>query len=843
MIGHDLRYSFRTLVKQRGFTAVAVLTLAIALAANTAIFSVVNAILLRPLPYANPEQLVDLTGISRVDGVVYPVHSYPNYVDLRDQSKTLEHVVAFTRGRAFLMEGDEPELMNGLDVTSNLPAMLSVRPQLGRFFNAQEDREGAEQVLVISHELWQKKFNGDANIVGRPIRFGTAGKLRTVVGVMPPKFRFPADEAHRDYYAPFHEDLGPAREQRDSIWITLAGRMRPGVTVEQTTAEVGTIGRRLEKQYPQENAGLDFRAHSMHEGIVKDVRPALLMLFGAVAVVLLIGCANVANLLLARATARHKEISIRAAIGASPGRITMQLLVESVVLSMLAGAVGLLLASWGIDALLAFAPSDIPRLETISLDGRVLLFTTLLSIFTGIDALLAFAPSDIPRLETISLDGRVLLFTTLLSIFTGIAFGIVPALSAARPNLSEALKEGTRGSTEGKRNRLRSILVVSAVAMSLMLLAGAGLLLRSFIHVTGIDPGYDYRNAIALDISPRTLAYPENDQAIAFNERLIEAARALPGVESVAAVDALPLTPNESIWSFGIVGRPPYAPGTQPSAKGTTVTPGFFRTMRIPLIRGRDLSDRDTKDTPKVIVVNQTFVRELFPNEEPLGKKIRLSGPNDPEDLAEIVGVVSDVRWRGLTVDPPPQMYFALRQSARRFMSIVVRAPNAESMGPTLRALVRRLDRQQPIVEIATLAGARTESLATRRFNLILLAVLAIVALVLAAVGIFSVMNYAVTQRTSEIGIRMALGAEARDVFRLIVGNAVRLVVIGSAIGLAGALLSSRAIGSFLYGVKPADPWTLAAIVVIIGGTAMLASYLPARRAARVDPLVAIRYD
>ncbi|HYC58597.1 MAG TPA: ABC transporter permease [Thermoanaerobaculia bacterium] len=807
MIGHDLRYSFRTLVKQRGFTAVAVLTLAIALAANTAIFSVVNAILLRPLPYANPEQLVDLTGISRVDGVVYPVHSYPNYVDLRDQSKTLEHVVAFTRGRAFLMEGDEPELMNGLDVTSNLPAMLSVRPQLGRFFNAQEDREGAEQVLVISHELWQKKFNGDANIVGRPIRFGTAGKLRTVVGVMPPKFRFPADEAHRDYYAPFHEDLGPAREQRDSIWITLAGRMRPGVTVEQTTAEVGTIGRRLEKQYPQENAGLDFRAHSMHEGIVKDVRPALLMLFGAVAVVLLIGCANVANLLLARATARHKEISIRAAIGASPGRITMQLLVESVVLSMLAGAVGLLLASWGIDALLAFAPSDIPRLETISLDGRVLLFTTLLSIFTGI------------------------------------AFGIVPALSAARPNLSEALKEGTRGSTEGKRNRLRSILVVSAVAMSLMLLAGAGLLLRSFIHVTGIDPGYDYRNAIALDISPRTLAYPENDQAIAFNERLIEAARALPGVESVAAVDALPLTPNESIWSFGIVGRPPYAPGTQPSAKGTTVTPGFFRTMRIPLIRGRDLSDRDTKDTPKVIVVNQTFVRELFPNEEPLGKKIRLSGPNDPEDLAEIVGVVSDVRWRGLTVDPPPQMYFALRQSARRFMSIVVRAPNAESMGPTLRALVRRLDRQQPIVEIATLAGARTESLATRRFNLILLAVLAIVALVLAAVGIFSVMNYAVTQRTSEIGIRMALGAEARDVFRLIVGNAVRLVVIGSAIGLAGALLSSRAIGSFLYGVKPADPWTLAAIVVIIGGTAMLASYLPARRAARVDPLVAIRYD
>ena len=808
MIGHDLRYSFRTLVKQRGFTAVAVLTLAIALAANTAIFSVVNAILLRPLPFANPERIVNLTGISRIDGAQYPVHSYPNYADLRDQTKTLEQVVAFTRGRGFLMEGDEPELIYGLDVTSNLASLLGVRPQLGRFFNAQEDREGAAKVLVISHELWQRRFNGDRNIIGRPIRFGTTGGPRTVVGVMPPKFRFPADEIHRDYYMPFHEDVGPAKDQRDSIWINLVAKMRPGVTIEQATAEMSTIGQRLQAHYPQSNAGLDFRAESMHEQIVKDVRPALLMLFGAVAVVLLIGCANVANLLLARATARHKEISIRAAIGASPGRITMQLLVESVVLSMLAGAVGLLLASWGIDALLAFAPSDIPRLETISLDGRVLLFTTLLSIFTGI------------------------------------GFGLVPAISAARPNLSEALKEGTRGSTEGKRNRLRSILVVSAVAMSLMLLAGAGLLLRSFIHVTRVDPGYDYRNAIALDISPRSIAHPGDDQVVAFHERLMEEARALPGVESVGAVDSLPLSANESIWSFEIVGRPPYAPGTQPSAKGSVILPGFFQTMRIPLLRGRDLSDRDTKDTPKVIVVNQTFAREILPNEEPLGKKIRLNSPGDPEDLAEIVGVVGDVRWRGMTVEPPATMFFTLKQNpGRRNMSIVVRAPGAESMGTTLRALVRRLDRQQPIVGISTLASARTESLATRRFNLILIAVLAIVALILAAVGIFSVMNYAVTQRTSEIGIRMALGAETRDVFRLIVGNAVRLVVIGSAIGLAGALLSSRAIGSFLYGVKPADPWTLAAIVAIIAGTAMLASYLPARRAARVDPLVAIRYD
>jgi putative ABC transport system permease protein len=807
MIGNDLRYSFRTLVKQRGFTAVAVLTLAIALAANTAIFSVVNAILLQPLPFSNPERLVNLTGISRIDGGEYPVYSYPNYADLRDQTKTLEHVVAFTRGSAFLMEGDEPELMNGLDATANLASMLGVRPQLGRFFTAKEDREGAPLVMVMSHELWQRKFNGDPNIIGRPIRFGTAGKVRTVIGVMPAGFRFPADEVHRDFYLPFHEEIGPAKDQRDSIWISVVAKMRPGVTVEQASAEVYTIGRRLEAQYPSTNTGLSFRAESMHEVIVRDVRPALLMLFGAVAVVLLIGCANVANLLLARATARHKEISIRAAIGASPGRITMQLLVESLVLSLLAGAVGLLLASWGIDALLAFAPSDIPRLETVALDGRVLLFTTALSLLTGL------------------------------------AFGLVPAISAARPNLSEALKEGTRGSTEGKRNRLRSILVVSAVAMSLMLLAGAGLLLRSFIHVTGIDPGYDYRNAITIDLSPRALAYDDDAKMLAFHDRFLEAVRALPGVESAGAVDALPLTPNESFWSFGIVGRPPYAPGTEPSAKGSTITPGFFRTMRIPLVKGRDISERDTQSTPKVMVVNQAFAREFFPNEEALGKKIRLNSPDEPEDLAEIVGIVGDVRWRSLTVDPPSTMFFPAKQNPRRFMSTVVRGPGAETMGPTLRALVRRLDRQQPIVKIATLAGNRTQSLATRRFNLILLAVLAIVALVLAAVGIFSVMNYAVTQRTSEIGIRMALGAEARDVFRLIVGNAVKLVVIGSVIGIVGALLSSRAMGSLLYGVKPADPWTLAGIVVVIAGTALLASYLPARRASRVDPLVAIRYD
>ena len=807
MIANDLRYSLRTLAKQRGFTLVAVLTLAIALAANTAIFSVVNAILLRPLPFASPERLVNLTANSRTGGGTFPVYSYPNYDDVRREAKSFEQVMAFARGRAFLTEGDEPELLNGLDVTANFLQMLGVRPQLGRTFTAEEDREGGPLVMMISHELWQRRFSGDRNIVGRAVRFGTSGKTRTVVGVLPPAFRFPADEIHRDYYTPFHEDLGPVKTQRDAIWINVAARMRPGITIEQANAELKALSARIEKQYPTENAGVEFVSSSMHEGVVSDVRPALLMLFGAVAVVLLIGCANVANLLLARATARHKEISIRAAIGASPGRITIQLLVESVVLSLIAGAAGLLLASWGIDALLAFAPRDIPRLETVALDGSVLLFTTLLSILTGI------------------------------------AFGLAPAISASRPNLTEALKEGTRGSTEGKRNRLRSVLVVSAVAMSLMLLAGAGLLLRSFIHVTGIDPGYDYRNTVVMNVSPRTLVYPDDAKAVVFHDQLLDAIRSMPGVESVAAMDSVALGSSHSFWSFNITGRPAFAPGTGPSARAVTVTPNVFSTMRIPLLRGRDISERDTDDAPDVVVINQTFARTHFANEDPIGKKLQFNSPGQPEDVAEIVGVVGDSRWSSMTEEPVAMMFMAIKQRPRRYMSYVVRAPHAASLGPSLRSVVRRIDPQQPIADLGQLAEMRKDSLATRRFNLILLAVLAIVALVLAAVGIFSVMNYTVAQRTTEIGIRMALGAEQRDVFKLIVGHAAKLVVIGAVIGVVGALLSSRAIATLLYGVKPADPWTFAAIVVVIGGTALFASYLPARRAAKVDPLVAIRYD
>ena len=807
MLGQDFRYALRALLKHRGFTAVAILTLAIALGANTAIFSVVHAILLRPLPFEAPERLVELDGYSRIDGGNYDVYSYPNYADVRKQSKTLD-VAAFSRSGAFLMEGPEPELMWGIDASASLFKITGVKPIVGRTFTEAEDRNGGAPVMLISYELWKRKFAGDRGIVGRSIRYGSAGRARTVIGVLPPDFRFPPGEKRRDYIVPFEEGLEPEdREARDSIWISVVGKVREGYSIEQANAELKTIAGRLEAQYPTENAGLVFRAASMHERTVKDVRPAVLLLFGAVGVVLLIGCANVANLLLARATARQKEISIRAALGASRNAIVRQLLIESVVLAVIAGAAGLLLAAWGIDILLALAPEDIPRLSGVTLDRNVLLFSALLSIVTGL------------------------------------VFGLAPALSASKPDLTEALKDATRGSTVGRKtNRMRSILVVAAVALSLVLLAGAGLLLRSFMNVTGVDPGYDYRNTIELRLSPRSVTYEKQEQVRAFYDRLFAKLRSIPGVQGVGAASALPLSPNESVNSFDIVGRPLTRPGYETSAKYIVVTPGFFQAAGIRLLKGRDVTEHDTAGKAEVMLVNEAFAREFFPNENAVGKRLLMS--RQTGRTVEIIGVVSDVRWSDMAKEAPATMFYNYAQAASgRSMSVIVRAPNAATMAPTLRAAVRQLDREQPIVSIEPLAQTRAESLEARRFNLVLLGALASLALILAGVGIYSVMSYAVTQRTSEIGIRMALGAESSDVFRLVVGQAVKLVGIGLAAGLVIALAGSRVMRSLLYGVTPTDPWTYVAICAVIATIALVASYVPAARAARVDPLVAIRYD
>ncbi|HYH10507.1 MAG TPA: ABC transporter permease [Thermoanaerobaculia bacterium] len=806
MIGQDLRFGLRIFDKQRGFAAVAILTLAVALGANTAIFTLVNAILLEPLPFGNAERLIKISNRDIQDGSLTGQHSYPNINDLR-KLKSIEAVAAHTGSGMFLMEGDEPELLEGTDIEAQGLAMLGVRPVVGRLFTPAEDRTGAANVLLISHDLWKRRFNSDPKVIGRTLHLGTARRPWMVVGVTPAGFRFPADNEKVDFYAP----LGPAlteedRNARNSVFLDSVALLRRGATIESARAEADLLAQQLEKQYAASNTGVRFALTGMHDSVVQEVKPALLILFAAVAVVLLIGCANVANLLLARAAARQKEISIRSAVGATRGRIVMQLLVESVMLSVAAGAVGLLIAAWGVDALVALAPADIPRLDGVALDGRVLLFTLTLSVLTGV------------------------------------IFGLAPALTASKTNLTESLKEGSRGSTEGRhRNRVRNVLVTAAIALSLVLLTGAGLLLRSFFGLVGINPGFDYENVAVMNV-PARAAYKTPAEYIAFQQRLQRELATIPGVTSVGATTILPLSGGQLIYGFGIIGRPPFPTGRGPSITTVEVTPNYFRTMGIPLLRGRDVSFDDTQSTPGIVVVNEQFVKQYFPNENPLGRKLAIGNGDDVEENT-IVGVVGNVKYLDLTEEAMPMFYLASAQTPRRSLSYVVRAENADDIAPSLRAVLRRIDRNQPIINIETLESMRSEMLAPRKFSLVLLTSLAAIALILAAIGIYSIMNYAVTQRTSEIGIRMALGAEARDIFRLVVGHAVRLVGIGLVVGVIVALTTTRLMRSLLYGVEPTDPLTLGAICLVIGSAALIASWIPARRATRVDPLVAIRYD
>jgi putative ABC transport system permease protein len=800
-LAQNFRYALRGLTKAPGFAAVAILTLAFALGANTAIFSVVKGILLQPLPFNQPDELLELRNKSpRWDSSAY---SWPNFIDLQKQSRTLEHLAAYDNSVTFLYEtGQEPEQLKGISATHSLFSLLGARTLIGRAISAKEDAFGQAPVVVISEDLWRRRFGADPSIIGRQVRIGTDPKI--VVGVMPRSFAFPVAQKS-DYIMSLGQDMESFSDGRGAIWLSVVARMRDGVTVEQANAELATIGKRLEAQYPDSNTGLTFYSASLHEVLVESVRPALLVLMCAVGVVLLIGCANVANLLLARAAVRHKEISIRSALGATRGAIVFQLLVESVLLSLIAGALGLLLATWGVDLLVAFAPADIPRLDAIAIDQTVLAFTLALSLLTGI------------------------------------IFGLAPALSASRTNLVEALKEGSRGSTEGaRRNRARSVLVIAEIALSVFLLVGAGLLLRSFMRLSGVDPGYDYRDAVSIDLSVRSAVFPKDADVIQYQRRARELLAAIPGVTAVGAANHLPLGNAENAYSFSIVGRPPYPQGQEPNASFSQVTPGYFKAIGIPILRGRPIGEQDLPNAPRAVVVSHSFVRQFLPNENPIGKQIEIT---DGDGVRTIVGVAGDIRFSSLLEPPAPMFYVAHAQSLTRRLQFVVRAPNASSLGPSLRAAMRKIDREQPILAVRTLEAMRAESLASRRFLLILTIVLAALAALLAAVGIYSIMSYSVTQRTSEIGIRMSLGAEARDIFRLIVGQAVRLVAIGLVTGILVALIATRLMTTLLYGIAATDPITFITICFVIGTIALIASYVPARRATRVDPLVAIRYD
>jgi putative ABC transport system permease protein len=801
----DIRYGLRMIVKSPGFTVVAVLALALGIGANSAIFTVVNAVLLRALPFERQEQLMYVWGTNLKRGSNRNPASYPDFADWRDQNQVFEHMAAYTQSVAILTGVGAPQQLSGVSASSDLFAVLKAGPAEGRVFTPTDEQPNGERVAIVSYGLWQSRFAGNSKLVGQQIMLD--GVSRTVIGIMPQGFAFPLEARKTEYWIPL-DPTTDANKERGAHYLGVIARLKPGVSMQQAQAEMETIARRLEQQYPERNTGRGVNLISMYENVVGKIRPALLILLGAVGFVLLIACANVANLLLARAASRQKEIAIRTALGANRARIVRQLLTESVLLSVLGGALGLLLALWSLDLLVAVIPPDLPRVKEIGLDARVLSFTLIVSVLTGI------------------------------------IFGLAPALQASRLDLNESLKDGGRGSSEGiRRNRMRSLLVVSQVALSLVLLTGAGLLIRSFKQLNEVDPGFDPRRVLTATVALPDAKYHEEAQVSAFFQQVLERAATVPGLETVGAVSPLPLSGEIAQNLLTVEGRPPLNPGDRPITNSRIISADYFRAMGIPLIKGRVLTERDKSDAPRVVVINETVARKFFPGEEALGKHINVSLADN--NLAEIVGIVGDVKHHSLDEEAGPECYFSYRQIPYPSMTLVARSKsdNPESLAVGLRQAVEQVDRDQPLSDIRPMTQLLGDSLARRRFNMLLLGVFAGVALVLAAVGIFGVMNYSVTQRTHEIGIRMALGAQARDILKMVVGQGMILALTGVVIGLGAAFWLTRFMSSLLYGVTATDPLTFAAVALVLSGVAFLAIIIPARRATKVDPMEALRYE
>src|SRR5215813_2207038 len=805
----DVRYSLRTLRKSPGFTAVAALTLALGIGANTAIFSVVNAVLLRPYPYKDEDRLVWLWE-TRLPEVPRTNPSPANFLDWQKQNKVCEQLEAVNVRDFNLIGGANPERIRGMVITHGLFSLLGVRPQIGRDFFPDEDQPGHSNVAILSHELWQRRFGGDPNILNQSILLDD--QQFTVIGVMPPSRGLRWRDT--DIWMPIAFTAAQVQNRRGGV-LNVIGRLKPEVTLEQARSEMSLIANRLANQYPDTNARWNVRVAPLLEDAVSEIRPSLLLLLGAVAFVLLIACANVANLLLARAAVRQKEIAVRTALGASRWRIVRQLLTESLLLSLAGSIIGLTLASWGLKIMMAMA-----------------------NIFW-------------PRVMDISLDVRILAFTTAITLLTGLSFGMVPALQVSKPNLNEMLKAAGRGSTEGGRRRLvRNTLVVFEVAISLVLLVGAGLLMKSFIGLQKVDPGFDPKNALTVSISLPERKYPEIDQQAAFYSRLIEKVSALPGVQAMGVASTVPFSDAHWGGAFGrgfrIEGRAGAQAGNVEGASYYSVSPHYFRAMGIPLLRGRLFTEFDTKGAPRVAIINSTMANRYFPNEDPIGKRIQLTSmfDNGPEIYREIVGIVGDVRSNGLDQETPPQTYEPYTQEPFPFMTLVARtAGDPTSLNEAIRREVLQLDKEQPIFSSETLDRLVATSICQRRFSMMLFTVFAAAAIALASVGFYGVMSYAVTQRTHEVGIRMALGAQRRDVVGLILRQGLWLTLSGIAIGLIAAWAATRLLINLLYGVSATDLPTFAGISLLLIGVTLLACYIPARRATKVDPMAALRSE
>ncbi len=808
----DVKYALRMLRKAPGFTAVAVITLALGIGANTAIFSVVDSVLLKPLPYPEPDRLVSVSGLNTRLGEKDRAISFPDVEDLQKQNTVFEHVSAYTGGSATITGAGEPLHVPSAVVSAETFSALKVMPVLGRTFRPGEDRPG-NYVVVLSSELWKKQFGGEASVIGRAIALD--GRSYTIIGVMPAGFAFPLDtdppQVWTTLSATATSENGEKAmpEERGAHFLAGIARLKPGVTLQQANSELDAIGARLAKEYPDSNSNFTFRAQPALDALVGDLRPQFRLLFGAVGLVLLIGCANVANLLLARATSRQREFAIRAALGAGRGRIIRQLLIESVMLALAGGIFGLLIATWGSSFLAHLAGGIIPRIEGSTLDGRVLAFTF-------------FA-----------------------SIATAILFGIAPALQLSKLGISETLKEGSRGSGHGARhNFLRNALVVAETTLAVILLSGAGLLIRSLVALEHVNPGFDPHGVITFTTELPDPRYPKAEMAMAFYRQLFERIRALPGVQSASGVLPLPLSDAVIRISYEIEGRP-IAKAEEPLAHMRVVTTDYFSVMRIPLVKGRLFTEADRAESQPVILINKALAEQTFPGEDPIGKHIKpgfsISGP---AKMREIVGIVGDVKHRALNLPDDPEAYMPEEQMGIGFMSGVVRsnAPTA-SLVPAIREIVASLDKDIPVYDIKTMDEYVAGSVAQPRLSSTLLGIFAALALMLAMVGIYGVMSFSVEQRTNEIGIRVTLGAQPGDVLRLVLRQGMAIAAIGVALGIGGALASSGLLKSLLFGVRSGDPVTLAGVAILLLGCVLAACYIPARRAMRVDPMVALRYE
>jgi predicted permease len=808
----DIRYGIRMLAKNPGFTLVAVLTLALGIGANTAIFSVINAELLRPLPYRDSAGLIRLFETNSRNGWRSGSATYPNFADWRAQNKAFENVAAFT-DTTYTFTGEEQAAhLEAETVSADTFAMLGIAPRLGRTFLPEEDA-AHHHVAILSDRLWKQRFGGAPGIIGRTISLNQSAY--TVVGVMPAGFEFPLRRRPVDLWTTFSamqetsDGSQPMTMERGAHFVQVMARLKPRVSLAQAQAGMDVVAQALAQQYPDTNKNWGIRLVPEQQELTGAIRPALLVMAVAVGFVLLIACVNVANLLLARATTRTREIAIRAALGAGRTRVVLQLLTESFLLALMAGTFGVILAAWGTDLLVRLSPEGLPRATEIHLDVRVMVFTIALSLLTGI------------------------------------LFGLAPAIQVTHANIVDSLKEGSLSTTAGSyRHRLRSSLVIVEMALALILLVSAGLLIRSLMRLENVNPGFDPHNVMASDVDFPDQKYPIARQS-EFVRVLLSKLKALPGAESVAGVYPLDMSDSEFRLSFVIEGKP-VAKSEEKESSVRFVTPGYFHAMRIPLLKGRDFTAQDDLDSTPVVIVNQALAEQVFPGEDPIGKHIRLgiSVDNKPSRMREIVGIVGNVKVEDLKSEWTPESYGPYMQLPIGTITILARAANnPQNLAKPIAETIRSLDKDLPLYNVKTVEEYVDGTIAIPRFNTVLLGIFAGLAMVLTAVGLYGVIAYSVAQRTHEIGVRIALGAQPSDMMRLVVGEGLRLALVGVGLGLFGAFVLTRFLASMLFGVTSADPVSYVGVVFLLLGIVFLACYIPARRAMHVDPMVALRYE